>query len=393
MEAVEAQRTLKRMRTVEGSWSVRFGRSELIYGPGALDRLGEVVESLGSRRPLIVSDPGLREAGHVEHALRVIRARHLDVAVFDAVEPNPTTRHVIHGSAFAEKHATDTIVALGGGSAMDCAKGINFLLTNGGRMEDYWGYGKAGRDMLPSVGVPTTAGTGSEAQSYALISRETTKVKMACGDPKARFAAVILDPVLMGTVPREIAVTTGIDAVSHAVESYVSTARNPISQIFAREAWRLLDASFEAGITPFVEESTRGRMLLAAHLAGAAIDHSMLGAAHACANPLTARYDVIHGAAIGLMLPHVVKFNEAEFESLYAEMHMGTASHERKLPLLQRIEQMCAATGLPRTLRDYAISEGTLPVLARDAAKQWTAGFNPRKVGEPELLELYEAAY
>ena len=139
----------------------------------------------------------------------------------------------------------DLLIGLGGGSAMDCAKGINFILTNGGRMEDYWGVDKATKPMLPSIGIPTTAGTGSEAQSFALISQEDTHQKMACGDKKARFRTVILDPALTKSTPKGVTAATGIDAISHAVESYVSTRRNPISQMFAKEAWRLLEKSFE----------------------------------------------------------------------------------------------------------------------------------------------------
>src|SRR5690606_5532970 len=164
----------------------------------------------------------------------------IDVVVFDDVQENPTTRNVEHGVAAARRHEPELLVGLGGGSAMDCAKGINFVYTNGGSMRDYWGVGKALKEMLPMIAVPTTAGTGSETQSFALISDAETHVKMACGDKKASFRVAILDPTLTVTQPDRVTALTGIDAVAHAVETYVTNKRNPASLAFSRESWRLL---------------------------------------------------------------------------------------------------------------------------------------------------------
>ena len=360
--------------------------TRVIYGENTLVQLGGLAKGLGGTRVLVVSDHGVVSAGIVDNALHSLKQESLEVSVFDGVEENPTTRHVESGVRYAKAHGRiDLIVGIGGGSAMDCAKGVNFLLTNGGVMEDYWGEGKASKPMLPSIGIPTTAGTGSEAQSFALIAQEGTHQKMACGDKKARFRTVILDPVLTTSVPKHVAASTGIDAIAHAVESYVSTKRNPISQIFAREAWRLLEGSFEAVLSDPGNIEAQGRMLLGAHLAGAAIENSMLGAAHACANPLTGRYGVIHGVAVGLMLPQVIEFNSQMVDMLYRELC--------PLPLHDRIIELKNAAGLPEQLREFQIDKVELPNLAKEAAEQWTGQFNPRRVGEVELLELYEAAY
>jgi alcohol dehydrogenase len=313
--------------------------------------------------------------------------------VFDEVAGNPTTRHVARGLSAAEEFGPDCIVGLGGGSSMDCAKGINFLYTNGGRMEDYWGTGKASRPMLVSLGVPTTAGTGSEAQSYALISQEGTGKKMACGDPKARFVAVILDPRLLPTAPREVREVSAIDALSHAVESYVSTRRNPVSALFAREAWRLLGSALERSLADADDLRAGGDMLLGAHLAGLAIEHSMLGAAHACANPLTARFGVPHGVAVGLLLPHVVAFNRPAVAELYAELERTDGATIPPATLEQRLRALCAACRLPERLADCGVPRSALEALADEAAEQWTAAFNPRRVTRRELRDLYDAAY
>jgi alcohol dehydrogenase len=321
----------------------------------------------------------------------------LQTFVFDAVEENPTTRHVTAGVAFARQHAIDFIVAVGGGSSMDCAKGVNFLLTNGGEMRDYKGFGRATRPMLPSIGVPTTAGTGSEAQSYALIADEKTHLKMACGDRKAAFRLAILDPEVTVSQPAMVTAVTGIDAVTHAVESYVSTRRNPLSQTFAREAWRLLSGNLETVLRHPSDLAARGAMQLGANLAGLAIENAMLGAAHACANPLTAHYGLTHGIAVGILLPHVIRLNGRVVGHLYADLAHdagllnGTAGVAAEA-LAWRVTELMQAAGLATRLSDYDVSGTIFPVLAEEAAQQWTGKFNPHPVGEAELLALYEAA-
>jgi alcohol dehydrogenase len=374
--------------TATGSWDVEFDSSRLVFGAGAAERLGELTAGLGCRRALIVTDPRLRAAGHVARARSALESLSIEAAVFDRVVENPTTRHVADGAGFAAERQVDCIVAVGGGSVLDCAKGINFLLTNGGKMEDYWGVGKATKPMLPSVGVPTTAGTGSDAQSFAVISQEETHAKMACGDRKAKFTVVILDPLLTITAPRTVTAIAGMDAISHAVESYVCNKRSPISQMLAREAWRLLEANLELVLDAPEDEAARAAMLLGSHLAGAAVEHSMLGAAHACANPLTARFQVTHGVAVSLMLPHVMRYNEAKVGNLYNDLSGGADGSLR-----ERVGALRAAAGLPATLRECSIPRACLPELADDASSQWTAVFNPRPVTARDLLELYEAAF
>ncbi len=364
-----------------------------MFGAGSLDVLGDLALELGGGPVLMVTDPGLVEAGWVDRAAQALASRDLTFAIFDGVEENPTESHVARGAAACRDLGARLILGLGGGSAMDCAKGINFVVTNGGRMADYWGFGKATVPMLPSIGVPSTAGTGSEAQSYALISRDDDHVKMACGDEKARFDRVVLDPQLVATAPADVKATTAIDAVSHAIESAVSTAGNPLSRMLCREAFRLLDANFEATVGAGGSASLEalGQMLLGAHLAGAAIETSMLGAAHACANPLTAEFDVTHGAAVGLVLPSVIRFNATVADELYREL-VGERAGGSAEGLALRVEQLRAAAGLPRTLDEVGVGSGDIARLAAAAAEQWTATFNPRAVGAAELASLYEAS-
>jgi alcohol dehydrogenase len=366
--------------------SIPGSRVQVVFGPGNLARIGDIAKSQGGSRVLLVTDPGIKEAGHVERAVRALYQAGLPVRVFDEVGENPTTTHVGKGVLAARSFQPDLIIGLGGGSSMDCAKGINFLLTNGGRMQDYWGTGKAEKPMLPLVAIPTTAGTGSDAQSYALITDPDTHQKMACGDAKALPGVALLDPELTATQPTKVAAATGIDAVAHAVESAGSNKRSDVSRRLSAEAWRLLESAFERTMRDPTDLDARQRMLLGAHLAGAAIENSMLGAAHALANPLTGLCEVVHGLAVGLMLPHVVRFNSAHGNRPYADLA------EDPETLASRIDSMLQAGQLPRTLRDVEVHDSKLPELAEMAATQWTAAFNPRQVGEAELLAIYRMA-
>ncbi|MGD2111269.1 MAG: iron-containing alcohol dehydrogenase [Phycisphaerae bacterium] len=368
---------------------LRRSRTRVTFGPGTIATLGKLAKNEGATNVLLVTDPGIRAAGHAERAAAALRDAQLPVTVFDGVEENPTTEHVAAGIRVARRVEPDFLVGLGGGSAMDCAKGINFILTNGGKMADYWGVNKATKPMLPMIAVPTTAGTGSEAQCFALITDPVTRRKMACGDVKAQCRAAVLDPELTRTVPFAVAAATGIDAIAHAVETAATTKRNEDSLAFTREAWTRLDRALARVMQNRPDEQARADMTLGAHLAGAAIEHSMLGAAHACANPLTARFKTLHGSAVGLMLPHVVRFNAADSK-------LGnpyTAICDDAEDLAQRIEWFLGVAGLPRQLRECQVPVDALPDLAHEAANEWTAGFNPRPVGEPEFLTIYRAAY
>ncbi len=295
-------------------------RTRIVFGPDKVDALGELAAELGARRILVVSDPGIQAAGHDDRGLTALRSAGLEAQLWDHVVENPSTANVDSGLAFARDYQPDLLVGLGGGSSMDCAKGINFVYTNGGRMQDYVGYGKAARPMLPMIAVPTTAGTGSETQSFALISDADTHVKMACGDKQAAFRVALLDPKLTLTQPPGVTALTGIDALSHAVETFVTTRRNAVSLTFSREAWRLLSANLLQVLRQPADLEARAAMQLGASLAGLAIENSMLGAAHALANPLTQHFGVVHGQAVAVMLPHVMRYNSQVVEGLYGEL-------------------------------------------------------------------------
>ena len=370
--------------------------NRVVYGPGSVARLGELTRELGGSRVMLVTDPGLAQAGHPQRAGQLLRDAGLEVFLFDRVRENPTTGDVAVGVEFARRHSADFLVAIGGGSSMDCAKGVNFIHTNGGRMIDYKGHGRATKPMLPSIGIPTTAGTGSEAQSFALITDESSHMKMACGDKKAAFRVAILDPELTLSQPRGVTAVTGIDALAHAVESHVCTKRSAVSQLYSLAAWRYLEPNFEIVLREPHNLAARGAMQVGSHFAGVAIENAMLGICHSCANPLTAHYGLIHGTAIGILLPHVVRFNAVAVEHLYRDLVPAgvTLNGEPASELVaRRLHELTELAGLPTRLRDVGVSDTILPLLAVEANEQWTARFNPRTVGEPELQDVYEKAW
>ena len=361
-------------------------RTRLIYGNGVLARVGELARDLGGKRALLVSDPGILKAGYVVRAASFLVGAGLETRVFGEVRENPSTEDVDRCVAVAREFKADLIIGLGGGSSMDTAKGCNFILTNGGRMHDYWGVGKATKPMLPLVAIPTTAGTGSECQSFALISDAETHVKMACGDPKAAAKVAILDPELTVSQPQRVTVCTGIDALSHALETAVTNKRNAFSSLYSREGFRLCHSGFSRVLRDPKDIEARGMMLLGAAYAGTAIENSMLGAAHSCANPLTAKFNVVHGEAVGVMLPHVIRFNSQlpEIAAVYESYFDGD--------LADRVSELLWEARMPRQISEYGVKEEHLHDLAEMAAKQWTAQFNPRVPNVQDFVALFQAA-
>jgi alcohol dehydrogenase len=375
-------------------------RTRIVFGSGKIDALGELASELGARRALVVSDPGVIAAGHTAKGIAALERAGIETHLFEGVHENPTTEDVAAGVRLARRYDPEVLIGLGGGSSMDCCKGINFVFSNGGEMKDYWGVGKALKAMLPMIAVPTTAGTGSETQSFALISDAKTHVKMACGDKKASCRIAVLDPALTVSQPPRVTALTGIDALSHALETFVTSRRNPVSLAFSREAWRLLAGNFARVLADPSDLEARGSMLLGASFAGLAIENSMLGAAHALANPLTTNFDVPHGQAVGVMLPHVIRFNADLVDGQYHEL-LHESQNGSPLPklaggiegLANFVSHQLTQAGLATTLRSLSVDPLQLPHLATQASKQWTASFNPRPVGEQDLLELYQRAY
>ena len=374
--------------------------TRLVFGAGSVDRLGELAAELGGQRVFVVTDPGLVAAGHVARAEHALTTCGLETRRYEASE-NPTSADVDACRAALGDWNPDVLIGFGGGSSIDVAKGCNFVHAGGGRMEDYWGKGKAKGDLLPLIAVPTTAGTGTEVQSFALIEQDGTHQKMACGDLRATPAVALLDPELTLSQPPFVTACTGLDALGHAVETAVTKAGTAISHAFSLEAFRLINAHFSRVLAQPDDLEARGAMLMGATLAGLAIENSMLGAAHSMANPLTAHHDLAHGQAVAFVLPTVVRHNAAEptAAASYAELarvaQLGTkvvSDAQASEQLALRIEQLIDTAGFDRSLANHGVLESAVNALAHEAARQWTASFNPRPVAEDEFRQLFRDA-
>ncbi len=367
----------------------RYGAGPQLVRTGPLAQwLGPTVAVLG-RHVFLVTDPGLLEAGHVEAAVRALTEAGLSSSVYCETCPDPSESDAEHAAAALEGHKADVVVALGGGSAIDLAKAALMLVAQGGRMRDHVGPGGTA-ELLPLIAVPTTAGTGSEAQSFALITHDDDHHKLACGHPGARPRVVLLDPALTTSMPRQVTALSGADALVHALETAVTTVGTDASRALAAEAFTLLWPSFPRVLDDPEDLEARAAMLRGAYLAGAAIEGSMLGAAHALANPLTARFHLAHGAAVGLMAPAVVRHNlgeeasEARYGALAASVGLQSAA---QLP--DALRAMLAHAGLPTTLPEHALA--VIDELAADAAAQWTGTFNPVPLDAAGFTALYRA--
>ena len=286
--------------------------TQVHFGDGVVRETGPLCREMGVTRVLVVTDPGIELAGHLGKVLDSLREAGVHATVFDHVIENPTTETVDACVAAARDAGVDGLIGLGGGSSMDTAKGCNFILTNGGQMKDYWGVGKATRDMLPLLVIPTTAGTGSECQSFALISDAVTHAKMACGDRKAAARHALLDPELTVTQPARVTAVTGIDAIAHALESAVCRKASDVSRAYSLAAFRLLATGFPQVMNEPGSISARSLMQLGAAWPEWPSKIPCWAPPTRPPIPLTAHFGIVHGVAVGIMLPHVVRLNAAD---------------------------------------------------------------------------------
>jgi alcohol dehydrogenase len=375
--------------TLTGLPASRHGaRAPLVRVGAVAGEVGEHAAGLGIRRALVVTDPGVAASGAVAPALAALAAAGVAAVVWDEVRPDPSSADVARAASFAGE--IDGVVSIGGGSAMDTAKAVALVVACGGRAEDYVGYGVAAGDLLPHVAVPTTAGTGSEAQSFAILTRDADHVKVAVGHPGLMPRVVLLDARLQRSCPRGATVSAGLDALVHAVEAAVSTAASPAASACAVEALELLWPSLPAVVARPDDLEARAAMALGALKAGAAIEAGMLGAAHATANALSALAGVPHGLAVAMTLPHVVRWVAEGWDGygpVVAAVGLSDAG-----AFADAWEGLQRALGAPQTVREWSGSGLDVGALTAVATGQWTARFSPRAVDEAGLRRILTAA-
>jgi len=342
------------------------------------------------RRVALVVDRGILAAGHATTVRDALEQVGIAVVQHTLMNVNPTADDVDACVASVREKGVDGWVALGGGSVLDTAKAANLLCCSGGRLEDYLGEAVARRPLLPMVAIPTTAGTGSEVQTHALIAHPVTHAKQAIGVPEAMPVVALLDPSLTLSMPPSLTAMSGLDALGHAVETAVCATATDTSRALSLRAFPVLLKHLPRVLAEPDNLTSRGHMLQAASWAGRAIHLSMLGAAHALANPLTAHHQVPHGAAVGWMLPHVIRFNAEDPTA--NRIYQDLARAAGLPPDAHRLAAECSALArrcLPEGLSPWTTPHPNVELMAVEAAAQWTAQFNPRPVDSQEMAELY----
>lgn len=366
---------------------------------GALSRVGQWAKKLGGKRALIVASEGDYGQKQGEMVKSVLEGDGLTGEVFAGAGPNPTDRMVEQGLAAYSSCRCDMVVAIGGGSAMDCAKAIGLVASNGGRIADYDGVNLSTRDLPPLIAVNTTAGTGSEVTGVAVITDTERQVKMTLIDWRITPRVSVNDPELMATMPPSLTAATGFDALSHAVEAYVSNAASPISNALAHQSISLVFRWLPMAVSEGKNMEAREGMCHAAFLAGLAFNNSALGLCHALSHPLSARYHIPHGVANAVLLPVVERYNLPIAVDLFAAMAraMGVAvtwhsPGENAEKALQALETLRRQVNLPSGLGGLGVREEDLVLLAEEAAEERVAAGNPRKFTKEVLVQLYRDA-
>lgn len=371
-------------------------RTRVIFGAGLLSRLGALAAESGFRRTLLVSDPGIVASGIADRAGRALRASGIEVVLFQDFDANPDEHMVDAGRAAAAAGGIDSIVAVGGGSSLDCAKGVNFVLTNGGWMRDYRGYGKASRPMLPMIGVPTTAGTGSEATHFAVVYVDRQKYSLAHEVLLPTHA--IIDPLLTHSLPPRITAASGLDALCQAIESMWAVGATDESLDYATCALRLAIDHLEAAVRNPTPPARRA-MAEAAHLAGKAINISKTTAPHAFSYALTTQCNVPHGMAVALTIGPLFVYNSRVEESdcldprgaahvrariAQAVELLGAAS---PVDAHHRLESLLRAVGCPTRLQAHGIAREDYGPLIEQVNVERLAN-NPRALDGAALAKL-----
>lgn len=362
--------------------------SRLISGVGSVQLVGEVMKQNGFRRVSIVTDESIKKAGHLDLVTESLKASHIELNVYTNSSENPTESDAENCMKHMLNFRPNALIGLGGGSSLDTAKGANFLLTNGGRMRDYLGYSKNYNLLLPMLAIPTTAGTGSETQSYALISHDETKQKMACGTPSCMPFMTILDPGLTLTQPKIIACMTALDTLGHAIETAVTSKRNFYSSLLSFQSLRFVYHNFNSIFDDPNNTEKRLRLQLGAYYSGLAIENSMLGLVHSLANPLTKYLGLPHGQAVGLVLPYVMEFNlksEPAF-SIYQDLSSTIGLGRDVSAFINQLKSFYKAS----KFKSIQISDDQMILIIKDVYKQWTLQFNPIRPEETDVKAILE---
>jgi len=370
-----------------------------LMGAGSVAQVGDQSRILGGSKALLVTDKPLMDTGIADRVRALLEEAGIETVVYDGVQPNPTVENVEEGVALYKKEQCDIIIAVGGGSPIDCAKGIGLVATNGGSIKDYEGLDRSEKPMPPFIAVNTTAGTASEMTRFTIITDTDRHVKMAIVDWHVTPSVSINDPELMVSMPVSLTAATGMDALTHAVEAYVSTIATPLTDSAALKAIELISEYLRPAVANGENMEARDKMAYAEFLAGMAFNNASLGYVHAMAHQLGGFYDLPHGVCNAVLLPHVERYNMIACPERFVDIAIAMGENVSGLSTMEAADRALAAIrrlsgdiGIPSDLKELGVQEKDLPTLAENAMKDACGLTNPRRATREEIIGIYEAA-
>ncbi len=371
----------------------KFVAPEIIYGAGAYARAGRIAANFGARKVLVVTDPGVIAAGWTDKVLKSLEAEGLEYAVFFEVTPNPRAEQVMAGAGMYMERGCNAILSVGGGSPMDCAKGIGIVHTNGRHIMDFEGADKVAMPGPPLICVPTTAGSSADVSQFAIIADARRGVKAAIISKTMVPDAALIDPACTVTMDPYLTACTGVDALTHAMEAYVSNASSAVTDLHALEAIRLVSSSLESAIGSASDIGLRGRMTLGSMYAGLAFSNASLGAVHAMAHSLGGKLDLAHGECNAILLRHVVEYNYESSPERYRAVASAMGAEPSKAGLVSAIRELCGRAGITSTLSKLGVKRADIASLAANALKDPCMVTNPRLPSQAEIERIYDSAF
>lgn len=379
--------------------STFFIPSVNMIGSGCLEDAAKTMKEHGLHHALIVTDKVLNSIGVVAQVQTLLATQNIESCVYDGTHPNPTTENVKQGLALLREHHCDCVVSLGGGSPHDCAKGIALVAANGGEIKDYEGVDRSAKPQLPVVAINTTAGTASEMTRFCIITDEARHIKMAIVDKHVTPILSVNDPHLMAGMPKGLTAATGMDALTHAIEAYVSSAANPITDACALKAATMIAESLRDAVNDGQNMQARENMAYAQFLAGMAFNNASLGYVHAMAHQLGGFYNLPHGVCNAVLLPHVQEFNTqvaaGRLKDIAAAMGVnvaGLSDEQGAAACISAIRQLAKDVGIPAGLRDLKVKEEDFATLATNALNDACGFTNPIQASHEQIVAIFKAA-
>jgi len=370
-----------------------------LMGAGAAAEVGKQAKIIGGSKALVVTDKPLVKIGIAEKIINLLNEAGIKTVLYDGVLPNPTVNNVHEGLDLYKKEKCDIIVAVGGGSPIDCAKGIGLVATNGGSIKDYEGLDRSEKPMPPFIAVNTTAGTASEMTRFTIITDTDRHVKMAIVDWHVTPTVSINDPELMVSMPPALTAATGMDALTHAIEAYVSTIATPVTDSAAIKAIQLISKYLRPAVANGSNMEAREQMAYAEFMAGMAFNNASLGNVHAMAHQLGGFYDLPHGVCNAILLPHVEKFNMIACPERFADIAVAMGENIEGLSVieaadlaLESIKRLSQDVGIPSGLKELGVKEEDLPILAENALKDACGLTNPRVATKEDIIQIFKNA-